>query len=82
MFVTAAISSCNQPLAFLLCEGVMAACLYLYLNLWVFKDNSAHSQNAFFGAVVNQQSTQADQVVLGNGIAVFVVVQPQWDLPL
>lgn len=46
------INSCNQPILFLLCKRVMAACLHLYLNLWVFKDNSAHSQNAFFGAVV------------------------------
>lgn len=60
----------------------MAACLYLYLDLWIFKDNSAHSQNAFSGAVVYQQSTQADQVVLHYCIAVFTVVQPQWDLPL
>ena len=46
-------------------------------DFWIVEHDISEGEDGILGGVVDQQGGQADQVVLGERIAVLGVVQPQ-----
>ena len=46
-------------------------------DFWIVEHDVSEGEDGLLGGVVDQQGGQADQVVLGERVAVLGVVQPQ-----